>query len=65
MMDRLDVELNDTAWRFWFGYIRRIGTAMALCHWVVARNPYPAAQAEAFIGKPTRIIPNYLSREQI
>jgi glycosyltransferase involved in cell wall biosynthesis len=64
-MDTLQVELNDAAWQFWFGEISRIGIAMLLCDGVVVTNLYLAARAEAFLGKPAHIIPNYLNREQM
>lgn len=65
LMDTLEVELNDTAWQFWFGDISRIGATMSLCDGVVVTNPFLASRAEAFLGKPARIIPNYLNREQM
>jgi glycosyltransferase involved in cell wall biosynthesis len=64
VMDTLEVELNHDAWQFWFGDISRIGAAMALCDGIVVTNRYLAARAEAFLDKPTQIIPNYLNREQ-
>jgi glycosyltransferase involved in cell wall biosynthesis len=65
LMDTLEVELNDAAWQFWFGDISRIGVTMSLCDGVVVTNPYLAARAEAFLGKPAHIIPNFLNREQM
>ena len=65
VMDTLDVELNEDSWQFWFGEISRIGVTMSLCDGVVVTNPYLAAQAEAFLGGPARIIPNYLNRQQL
>jgi glycosyltransferase involved in cell wall biosynthesis len=65
LLDTLEVELNHDAWQFWFAEISRIGTAMSLCDGVVVTNPYLAARAEAFLGKPARIIPNYMNREQM
>jgi glycosyltransferase involved in cell wall biosynthesis len=65
VMDTLQVELNEAAWQFWFGEISRIGATMLLCDGVVVTNPYLGARAEAFLGKPARVIPNYLNREQM
>jgi glycosyltransferase involved in cell wall biosynthesis len=65
VMDTLEVELSHDAWRYWFGQISQIGVSMSLCDAVVVTNPYLAARAETFLGKPTRIIPNYLNREQM
>jgi glycosyltransferase involved in cell wall biosynthesis len=65
LMDTLEVELDDAAWQYWFGEISRIGFTMSLCDGVVVTNPYLAARAEAFSGKPARIIPNYMNREQM
>ena len=65
IMDTLDVELNHAAWQHWFADISRVGVTMSLCDGVVVTNPYLAARAEVFLGKPARIIPNYLNREQM
>jgi glycosyltransferase involved in cell wall biosynthesis len=66
IMDTLEVDLRDpAAFDCWFAYHGRIGRTMSLCDGVVATNPYLGARAEAFAGKPSRIIPNYLNREQM
>lgn len=66
IMDTLDVDLRDpAAFDFWFAYHSRMGGALNLCDGVVTTNPYLAARAEDFLGKPSRIIPNYLNREQM
>lgn len=66
IMDTLAVDYSDpTAFDVWFGYHSRIGGAMKLCDGVVATNPYLAAQAEAFLDRPSKVIPNYLNREQM
>jgi glycosyltransferase involved in cell wall biosynthesis len=66
VMDTLDVDLTAPhAFDRWFGYVSRLSAAMRLCDGVVVTNPYLAARAEAFLGKPARIIPNYLNREQM
>jgi len=38
---------------------------MNLCDGALVTNSYLAARAEAFLGKPTWVIPNYLNREQM
>ena len=65
IMDSLGVELSNDAWRYWFGQISQIGVTMSLCDAVVVTNPYLAVRAERLLGKPTRVIPNYLNREQM
>jgi len=65
VMDSLGVELSDDAWRYWFGNFSRMGVTMSLCDAAVVTNPYLAARVEAFLGKPTHIMPNYMNREQM
>jgi glycosyltransferase involved in cell wall biosynthesis len=66
VMDTLEVDLRDPgAFDCWFAYHGRMGGTMRLCDGVVATNPYLAARAEAFLDKRSRIIPNYLNREQM
>ena len=65
LMDTLEVPLTDPkAFDVWFSYVARIGATMSLCDGAIATNPYLAARARAFLGKPARIVPNYLNREQ-
>jgi hypothetical protein len=66
VMDTLEVSLADpNAFDFWFSYVARIGATMSLCDGAIITNPYLAARAETFLGKPARIIPNYLNKEQM
>jgi glycosyltransferase involved in cell wall biosynthesis len=66
IMDTLEVDHRDpAAFDAWFAYHGRIGGTMRLCDGSVVTNPYLAARAEAFLDKPSRIIPNYLNREQV
>lgn len=65
VMDTLEVNFGPDDWQFWFGDIGRLGATMRLCDGALVTNPYLAARAEAFLGKPARIIPNYLNREQM
>lgn len=65
VMDTLEVDFtNPLAFDVWFASVGRLGATMNLCDGVVVTNSYLATRAEAFLGKPASIIPNYLNREQ-
>lgn len=65
LVDTLGVDKsNQEVWNYWFGYIGRIGATYRLCDGALVTNPYLAALAHAWSGKPVRVIPNYLNREQ-
>lgn len=66
VMDTLDINTDDpTSWDGWFSYFGRIAATMRLCDGAIVSNTYLAARAEAFLGKPVRVIPNFLNREQM
>ncbi len=66
VMDTLEVDFsNPLAFDTWFARTSRLGATMNLCDGVVVTNSYLAARAEAFLGRPAWIIPNYLNREQM
>jgi glycosyltransferase involved in cell wall biosynthesis len=52
-------------WHQGFGWIGRIGATLRLCDAAVATNCYLAEKIREFSGKETRVIPNFLNREQI
>jgi glycosyltransferase involved in cell wall biosynthesis len=52
-------------WNQGFGWVGRIGATLRLCDAAVATNCYLAEMIREFSGKETRVIPNFLNREQI
>jgi glycosyltransferase involved in cell wall biosynthesis len=52
-------------WNQGFGWVGRIGATLRLCDAAVATNFCLAERIREFSGKETRIIPNFLNREQI
>ncbi|MBV8399493.1 MAG: glycosyltransferase [Acetobacteraceae bacterium] len=55
---------NPAVWDDWFASVGRISATYALCDGALVSNEYLAARAVAWSGKPARIIPNFLNREQ-
>ena len=55
---------NPEVWNYWFGYIGRVGATYGLCDGALVTNSFLAGHAAAWSGKPVRVIPNYLNREQ-
>jgi glycosyltransferase involved in cell wall biosynthesis len=65
LIDTLDEDVRDSAvWDYWFGYVGRVAATYALCDGALVTNNYLARRAEAWSGKPARVIPNFLNREQ-
>jgi glycosyltransferase involved in cell wall biosynthesis len=56
---------DDATWSEWFGYVARCGTAMRLCDGCIATNDRLAAHIEAFLGKPVKLLQNFINREQL
>lgn len=56
---------DDATWSEWFGYVARCGTAMRLCDGCIATNDRLAAHIEAFLGKPVKVLQNFINREQL
>jgi glycosyltransferase involved in cell wall biosynthesis len=56
---------DDAGWSEWFGYVARCGTAMRLCDGCIATNDRLAAHIEAFLGKPVKVLQNFINREQL
>lgn len=52
-------------WDQWFAYIARIGATLRLCDAVIGTNSYLAEKIKEFSGKETKVVPNFLNREQI
>jgi glycosyltransferase involved in cell wall biosynthesis len=52
-------------WNQWFAFIGRIGATLRLCDGTIATNAYLAEKIQEFSGKETKVIPNFLNREQI
>ena len=55
---------NPAVWDYWYSYIGRLGATMRLCDGAVTTNKFLAARAEAVLGRPAMVIPNYINREQ-
>lgn len=65
LMNTLGVDMRQQAvWDYWFAYVGRIGATFSLCDGALVTNDYLAEHARAWSGKPARVIPNYLNREQ-
>ena len=61
----LGLNMHDPGvWDYWFAYAGRVGATFALCDGALVTNATLASHARAWSGKPARIIPNYLNREQ-
>jgi len=56
---------SDPGWDGWFAYIARIGAAARLCDGCIATNTYLAERLSAFTGKPAKVMPNFINREQM
>lgn len=64
------IELNmqgdsDLGWDNWFAYVARIGAAARLCDGGIATNSYLAERLGGFTGKPVKVLPNFINREQM
>lgn len=65
LMDTLGVDTgNPAVWDYWFAYVGRVGATFALCDAALVTNATLGAHATAWSGKPARVIPNFLNREQ-
>jgi glycosyltransferase involved in cell wall biosynthesis len=52
-------------WDQWFALIGRFGATLRLCDVAIATNSYLAEKIQEFSGKETKVVPNFLNREQI
>ena len=65
LFETLDQPIGNSAmWDYWFGYVGRVGATFQLCDGALVTNNYLAERATAWSGRPARVIPNYLNREQ-
>ncbi len=65
LIDTLGLDMRNPAiWDYWFAYIGRVGATFALCDAALVTNATLGAHAAAWSGKPARVIPNFLNREQ-
>jgi hypothetical protein len=65
LVDTLGLDMkNPVVWDYWYAYVGRVGATFALTDGAVVTNSYLAARAESWSGKPARIIPNFLNKEQ-
>ena len=60
-----DIFHPHAAWDHWFASIGRLGATLRLCDSAITTNGFLAAQIEKWTGRPTKVIPNYLNKEQI
>lgn len=65
VLTTLDQEPSDAAMDHWFAYFGRLGATMRLCDQVTVTNQQLAARVEEFAACPTRVIPNFMNREQL
>lgn len=66
LMDTLKQDTRDEAvLNYWFAYTARVAATFDLCDGAIVTNDHLAAQAMNWSGKPARVIPNYLNREQL
>jgi len=65
VMNTLAQEPTEEAWEHWFAYFARLGATLKLCDRVIVTNDYLADRVRAFAAKDTRIVPNFLNREQL
>jgi glycosyltransferase involved in cell wall biosynthesis len=65
LMDTLGEDMADNgAWDYWFAYVGRVAATLGICDGVLTTNQSLADRATSHSGRPARIIPNYLNREQ-
>ena len=60
-----DTSHPHAAWDHWFASIGRLGATLKLCDSAITTNSFLAAQIEKWTGRPAKVIPNYLNKEQI
>jgi hypothetical protein len=66
LIDTLGQDMNNQAvWDYWFSYIGRIGATFSLTDGAIVTNNYLAERAEAWSGKPARVLPNFMNKEQL
>ena len=65
LMDTLAQDFDrEDRWDYWFAYTGRVGATYRLCDGAIVTNEFLAEHARAWSGKPVRVIPNYVNREQ-
>lgn len=52
-------------WDYWYAYMGRIGSTLALCDGAVTTNAFLAAHLKAHSGRNVAVVPNFLNREQM
>jgi glycosyltransferase involved in cell wall biosynthesis len=69
IMNTLAVETNEVRewreWPHWFQYIAGLGATLRACDGGITTNDFLAARMQEFSGKPVRIVPNFMNREQL
>ena len=59
------IEPAEHMWNWWFASFARMRQTMEFADEVVVTNEYLAARTREVVGKPVRIVPNFMGQEQI
>ncbi len=65
LLSTLGQDATDEAWEHWFAHQARLGASLKLCDRVVVTNDYLADRVRAYADRDTRVVPNFLNREQL
>ena len=60
-----DIEGDELMWDWWYGHVGRLQAAMQLCGRVTVTTPALAAQVVVVLGKPVKVVPNFLNEVQL
>jgi glycosyltransferase involved in cell wall biosynthesis len=52
-------------WDYWFSYISRMAETLRMCDGAITTNNYLAARITECFGIPTKVIPNFINKEQL
>ena len=66
ILDTLDQDFsNPNLLDFWHAYVGRIRATLELCDTVITTNPFLSNVVAEWTGKESKIIPNFLNKEQM
>jgi len=60
-----DTRRDSEGWDEWFAYVSRIGSVARLCDGCITTNAYLAEHLARYTGKPVKVLPNFINREQL
>jgi glycosyltransferase involved in cell wall biosynthesis len=60
-----DTREDGEGWDEWFAYVSRIGAVARLCDGCITTNACLAERLARFTGKPVKVLPNFINREQL